>query len=122
MVFDGGSYDVIVVGVGYVGVELVLVVVCMGFKILMIIINLDMVVFMFCNLFIGGLVKGYVVCEIDVFGGEMGWNIDKIFIQMRMFNIGKGFVVYVLCVQVDKFFYQYKMKEMMENECNFIMC
>lgn len=39
-----------------------------------------MVVFMLCNLFVGGFVKGIVVCEIDVFGGEMGRNIDKMYI------------------------------------------
>lgn len=43
-------------------------------------INLDMVVFMLCNLLVGGLVKGIVVCEIDVLGGEMGCNIDKIYV------------------------------------------
>lgn len=59
---------------------MVFVFVCMGVKMLMLIINLDMVVFMFCNFFVGGFVKGIVVCEIDVFGGEMGRNIDKIYI------------------------------------------
>lgn len=35
----------------------------------MLIINLDNIVFMLCNLFVGGFVKGIVVCEIDVLGG-----------------------------------------------------
>lgn len=78
--YNGGDYDVIVVGVGYVGFEVVLVVVWMGNKIFLIMISLEMVVFMLCNLLFGGLVKGVVVCEIDVFGGEMGYNIDKIYI------------------------------------------
>lgn len=74
------NYDIIVVGVGYVGVEVSLVVSCMGCKIFLVIINLEMLVFMFCNFFIGGFVKGIVVREIDVLGGEMGKNIDKIYI------------------------------------------
>lgn len=78
--YEVDVYDVIVVGVGYVGLEVVFVVVCMGLKMLLLIINLDMVVFMLCNFFVGGLVKGVVVWEIDVLGGEMGKNIDKIYI------------------------------------------
>lgn len=52
----------------------------MGVKMLFLMINLDMVVFMLCNFFVGGFVKGVVVWEIDVLGGEMGKNIDKIYI------------------------------------------
>lgn len=62
------------------GVEVGFVSGWMGVKILMLMINLDMVVFMLCNFFVGGLVKGVVVCEIDVFGGEMGCNMDKMYI------------------------------------------
>lgn len=109
------EYDIIVIGVGYVGVEVFLAVSCMGCKVLFVIINIEMLVFMFCNFFIGGFVKGIVVCEVDVFGGEMVKIIDKIYIQMKMFNIGKGLVVCVFCVQVDKEFYFKEMCKMVEN-------
>lgn len=56
--FEVGKYDVIVVGVGYVGCEVVLVIVRMGYKILIIIMFLDFIVLMFCNLLIGGIGKG----------------------------------------------------------------
>lgn len=52
----------------------------MGMKIVIFIILLDIIGVMFCNFLLGGLVKFYLVREIDVFGGEMGRNIDKIFI------------------------------------------
>ncbi|WP_405171188.1 tRNA uridine-5-carboxymethylaminomethyl(34) synthesis enzyme MnmG [Paenibacillus sp. FSL H8-0280] len=121
MVFDGGSYDVIVVGAGHAGVESALAAARMGSKTLMITINLDMVAFMPCNPSIGGPAKGHVVREIDALGGEMGRNIDKTFIQMRMLNTGKGPAVHALRAQADKFSYQHKMKETMENEPNLTM-
>lgn len=71
------DYDVIVVGVGYVGVEVVLVSVRFGNKIVFIILYLDIILMMFCNFLIGGLGKSNFVIEIDVFGGEMGRYIDE---------------------------------------------
>ncbi|QOS81963.1 tRNA uridine-5-carboxymethylaminomethyl(34) synthesis enzyme MnmG [Paenibacillus sp. JNUCC31] len=121
MAFDGGNYDVIVVGAGHAGVESALAAARMGSKTLMITINLDMVAFMPCNPSIGGPAKGHVVREIDALGGEMGRNIDKTFIQMRMLNTGKGPAVHALRAQADKFSYQHTMKETMENERNLTM-
>ncbi|MBE7683682.1 tRNA uridine-5-carboxymethylaminomethyl(34) synthesis enzyme MnmG [Paenibacillus sp. P13VS] len=121
MAFDGGSYDVIVVGAGHAGVESALAAARIGSRTLMITINLDMVAFMPCNPSIGGPAKGHVVREIDALGGEMGRNIDKTFIQMRMLNTGKGPAVHALRAQADKFSYQHKMKETMENERNLTM-
>ncbi|MFC9710503.1 tRNA uridine-5-carboxymethylaminomethyl(34) synthesis enzyme MnmG [Paenibacillus sp. NPDC056933] len=121
MAFNGGNYDVIVVGAGHAGVESALAAARMGSKTLMITINLDMVAFMPCNPSIGGPAKGHVVREIDALGGEMGRNIDKTFIQMRMLNTGKGPAVHALRAQADKFSYQHTMKETMENERNLTM-
>ncbi len=87
----------------------------MGCKTLLLTINLDMVAFMPCNPSIGGPAKGHVVREIDALGGEMGRNIDKTYIQMRMLNTGKGPAVHALRAQADKFLYQHKMKETIED-------
>lgn len=121
MGYHGGSYDVIVVGAGHAGVEAALAAARMGVKTLMITINLDMVAFMPCNPSIGGPAKGHVVREIDALGGEMGRNIDKTFIQMRMLNTGKGPAVHALRAQADKFSYQHTMKETLELEPNLTM-
>ena len=86
----------------------------MGCETLLLTINLDMVAFMPCNPSIGGPAKGHVVREIDALGGEMGRNIDKTFIQMRMLNTGKGPAVHALRAQADKFMYQHVMKETIE--------
>lgn len=86
----------------------------MGCETLLLTINLDMVAFMPCNPSIGGPAKGHVVREIDALGGEMGRNIDKTFIQMRMLNTGKGPAVHALRAQADKFLYQHTMKQTIE--------
>ncbi|RFU62506.1 tRNA uridine-5-carboxymethylaminomethyl(34) synthesis enzyme MnmG [Peribacillus glennii] len=118
MQYDAGSYDVIVIGAGHAGSEAGLAAARVGAKTLMITINLDMVAFMPCNPSVGGPAKGIVVREIDALGGEMGKNIDKTHIQMRMLNTGKGPAVRALRAQADKFLYQQEMKKTIENEPN----
>ncbi|QQZ09447.1 tRNA uridine-5-carboxymethylaminomethyl(34) synthesis enzyme MnmG [Heyndrickxia vini] len=116
--YDAGEYDVVVVGAGHAGCEAGLAAARMGAKTLMVTINLDMVAFMPCNPSVGGPAKGVVVREIDALGGEMGRNIDKTYIQMRMLNTGKGPAVQALRAQADKFQYQNEMKKTLENEPN----
>lgn len=114
MGYHAGDYDVIVIGAGHAGCESALASARMGCNTLLLTINLDMVAFMPCNPSIGGPAKGHVVREIDALGGEMGRNIDKTYIQMRMLNTGKGPAVHALRAQADKFAYQHKMKETIE--------
>lgn len=116
--YQGGAYDVIVVGAGHAGSEAALAASRMGNKTLLITINLDMVAFMPCNPSVGGPAKGVVVREIDALGGEMGKNIDKTYIQMRMLNTGKGPAVRALRAQADKHAYATEMKHTIENEEN----
>jgi tRNA uridine 5-carboxymethylaminomethyl modification enzyme len=116
--YDGGHYDVIVIGAGHAGCEAALASARMGAKTLVLTINLDMVAFMPCNPSVGGPAKGIVVREIDALGGEMGKNIDKTHIQMRMLNTGKGPAVRALRAQADKFSYQHEMKKTLEHEKN----
>lgn len=118
MQYSAGNYDVIVIGAGHAGCEAGLAAARQGAKTLMITINLDMVAFMPCNPSVGGPAKGIVVREIDALGGEMGKNIDKTHIQMRMLNTGKGPAVRALRAQADKFSYQHEMKKTLENEKN----
>ncbi|HEY9576589.1 MAG TPA: tRNA uridine-5-carboxymethylaminomethyl(34) synthesis enzyme MnmG [Pseudobacillus sp.] len=116
--YEAGQYDVIVVGAGHAGVEAGLASARAGAKTLMITINLDMIAYMPCNPSIGGPAKGIVVREIDALGGEIGKNIDKTHIQMRMLNTGKGPAVRALRAQADKVLYQQEMKKTIENEEN----
>ena len=118
MSYEAGNYDVIVIGAGHAGCEAGLAAARVGAKTLMLTINLDMVAFMPCNPSVGGPAKGIVVREIDALGGEMGRNIDKTHIQMRMLNTGKGPAVRALRAQADKFLYQQEMKHTIEQEEN----
>ncbi|WP_010279222.1 tRNA uridine-5-carboxymethylaminomethyl(34) synthesis enzyme MnmG [Paenibacillus senegalensis] len=118
MGYQAGEFDIIVIGAGHAGCEAALASARMGCKTLLLTINLDMVAFMPCNPSIGGPAKGHVVREIDALGGEMGRNIDKTYIQMRMLNTGKGPAVHALRAQADKFLYQQTMKETIEKQEN----
>ena len=118
MSYEAGNYDVIVIGAGHAGCEAGLASARVGAKTLMLTINLDMVAFMPCNPSVGGPAKGIVVREIDALGGEMGKNIDKTHIQMRMLNTGKGPAVRALRAQADKFLYQQEMKLTIEKQEN----
>lgn len=112
------NYDVIVIGAGHAGVEASLATSRMGCKTLLATINLEILAFMPCNPSIGGSAKGIVVREIDALGGEMGKNIDKSYIQMRMLNTGKGPAVRALRAQADKALYARNMKHTVEQQEN----
>lgn len=118
MAYHAGKYDVIVIGAGHAGCEAALAAARMGCDTLLVTISLDMIAFMPCNPSIGGPAKGNVIRELDALGGEMGRNIDKTYIQMRMLNTSKGPAVHALRAQADKFMYQQKMKETIELQDN----
>ncbi|MDT8862825.1 tRNA uridine-5-carboxymethylaminomethyl(34) synthesis enzyme MnmG [Alkalihalobacillus sp. MEB130] len=121
MNYQGEQFDVIVVGAGHAGVEAGLAAARMGAKTLMLTLNLDAVAYMPCNPSVGGPAKGIVVREIDALGGEMGRNIDKTHIQMRMLNTGKGPAVRALRAQADKYLYQHEMKKTIEENENLLL-
>lgn len=116
--YKAKDYDVIVVGAGHAGCEAALASARMGNQTLLMTINLEMVAFMPCNPSVGGPAKGTVVREIDALGGEMGRNIDKTYIQMRMLNTSKGPAVRALRAQADKHQYSSEMKHTLEQQPN----
>lgn len=116
--FEAGSYDVIVVGAGHAGSEAALAAARLGSSTLLLTMNLEMIAFMPCNPSLGGPAKGVVVREIDALGGEMGRNIDKTYIQMRLLNTSKGPAVQALRAQADKADYANSMRQVLESTEN----
>jgi len=104
------NYDTIVIGAGHAGCEAALASARMGFKTLLVTLNLDALALMPCNPSIGGTGKGHLVRELDALGGEMGLAIDDTFIQSRMLNTGKGPAVHSLRAQADKLRYRRRMR------------
>lgn len=112
------KYDAIVIGAGHAGCESALALARTGNKTLLLTLSLDAVAFLACNPSIGGTAKGQLVSEIDALGGEMGVNIDKTLIQLRMLNRGKGPAVQSLRAQADKEDYHSQMKLTLEKTEN----
>jgi len=116
--YNAGEYDVIVIGAGHAGCEAALAASRLGMKTCIFTINMDTIANMPCNPHIGGTSKGHLVKEIDALGGEMGKNIDKTFIQMKMLNKSKGPAVYSLRAQADRRAYSALMKHKLELQEN----
>ncbi len=112
------NFDVIVVGAGHAGCEAALASARMGMKTAIFTISLDNIGVMSCNPSLGGPAKSHLAREIDALGGEMGRNIDKTFIQIRILNTKKGPAVRSLRAQADKNAYANEMKKTLENTKN----
>ncbi|WP_156286440.1 tRNA uridine-5-carboxymethylaminomethyl(34) synthesis enzyme MnmG [Oceanivirga salmonicida] len=112
------KYDVIVVGAGHAGIEAALACSRLGHKTAIFTIVLDNIGAMSCNPSIGGPAKSHLVKEIDALGGEMGRNMDKSFVQMRILNTRKGPAVRSLRAQADRKIYANNMKKALENQEN----
>ena len=118
MKYYAGEYDVAVIGAGHAGCEAALAAARLGMKTVVFSISLDAVANMPCNPHIGGSSKGHLVREIDALGGEMGKNIDKTMIQIKMLNTSKGPAVHSLRAQADRKRYQMEMKHTLEKQEN----
>ena len=121
MSYYAGKYDIAVIGAGHAGCEAALAAARMGMKTLMFSISLEAVANMPCNPHIGGSSKGHLVREIDALGGEMGKNIDKTMIKVKMLNTSKGPAVHSLRAQADRKRYQMEMKHTLEKQENLFL-
>ena len=84
------AVDVAVIGGGHAGCEAALACARLGLKTIVFAMSLDSIAMMPCNPSVGGTSKGHLVREIDALGGEMGRNIDKTYLQLKMLNTSKG--------------------------------
>ena len=108
--------SVLVIGAGHAGIEAALASARMGVDTVVFTTNLDAVGNMPCNPSIGGRAKGQLVFELDALGGEMGYAADKVTLQSRTLNLGKGAAVHSKRVQADRDAYKRYMKSTLESE------
>ncbi len=106
--------SVAVVGAGHAGIEAALASARMGVDTVLFTLSLDSVANMPCNPSIGGTAKGHLVYEIDALGGEMGYAADRVTLQSRTLNLGKGAAVQSKRVQADRQKYHTLMKQTLE--------
>ncbi len=118
MTYNAGNVQIAVVGAGHAGCEAALAAARMGCDTVLFTLSLDAVGNMPCNPSIGGTGKGHLVFEIDALGGEMGRAADKVCMQSRMLNLGKGPAVHSLRQQADRRAYQTNMKKTLEETEN----
>ena len=112
------NYDVIVVGAGHAGIEAALASARLGLNTAIFTITLDNIGVMSCNPSVGGPAKSHLAKEVDALGGEIGRNMDKSFVQMRILNTKKGPAVRSLRAQADRKIYAREMKKTIENQQN----
>ena len=110
--------QVAVIGAGHAGIEAALASARMGLDTILFTMSLDSIANMPCNPSIGGTAKGHLVYEIDALGGEMGYAADKVTLQSRTLNLGKGAAVHSKRVQADRKKYQAIMKSTLESTEN----
>ncbi len=107
-----------IIGAGHAGIEAALAAARLGHPTVLFTICLDAVGNMPCNPSIGGTAKGHLVYEIDALGGEMGRAADKVTLQSRTLNLGKGAAVHSKRIQADRYKYRQIMKETLEKQEN----
>ena len=105
---------VAVIGAGHAGIEAALACARLGLETVLFTMSLDAIGNMPCNPSIGGTGKGHLVFEIDALGGEMGKAADRVTLQSRTLNLGKGAAVHSKRIQADRRRYQTIMKHTLE--------
>lgn len=110
--------DISIIGAGHAGIEAALAAARTGMDTVLFTMSLESIANMPCNPSIGGTGKGHLVYEIDALGGEMGRAADKVTLQSRTLNLGKGAAVHSKRIQADRKRYQEIMKHTLETTPN----
>src|SRR5512144_930100 len=115
-------HDVLVIGAGHAGCEAATAAARRGVRVGLITFRPEDAGQMSCNPSIGGVGKGHLVRELDVFDGLMARAADRAAIHRRMLNRSKGPAVWGPRVQADRKLYRSAVVELLrENEVEIIV-
>src|SRR3954449_12444194 len=106
-------HDVLVIGAGHAGCEAAAAAARRGAHVGLLTFRTEDVGQMSCNPSIGGVGKGHLVRELDVFDGLMARAADRAAIHRRMLNRSKGPAVWGPRVQADRALYRQAIGEML---------
>ena len=106
-------YDVLVIGAGHAGCEAAAAAARRGARVGLVTFRAEDIGQMSCNPSIGGVGKGHLVRELDVFDGLMARAADRAAIHRRILNRSKGAAVQGPRFQADRKLYRAAMVELM---------
>jgi len=106
-------FDVLVIGAGHAGCEAAAAAARRGARVGILTFRAEDAGQMSCNPSIGGVGKGHLVRELDVFDGLMARAADRAAIHRRMLNRSKGPAVWGPRVQADRRLYRQAIGELL---------